>query len=360
MEPSIGLTGKISGNQRYETFKDERWDLFFGARGGYDFARRWTVVGRGDIGGFGIGNSSRFTWQLELTVGFRALRRLAILAGVAVALLSSILIVDGVIERGRAAEELVRSEALEIRVPSEAVAAEELAAEFEKQTQRSMARDQRNQRLGWALLISTVIFLTCAKGYQASQQVRQPSLVTIGSTAKAKVAHAAQKRLPLVPSTPADAAIDLGFVGSVIESAGRGREAAIPILQALQNHYRYLPEVALQQVCKLTDIAPSQIVGVASFYSQFRRDPVGRHLVRVCHGTACHVAGIGPIMDELRRQLQIEPDADTDPERRVTIESVNCLGCCSLAPVMMVEDSVAGHLTPTSAWQELEVAEAKS
>jgi hypothetical protein len=80
-EPTIGLTGKISGDQRYETFKDERWDLFFGARGGYDFARRWTVVGRGDIGGFGIGNSSRFTWQLELTAGFRALRRLAIVAG---------------------------------------------------------------------------------------------------------------------------------------------------------------------------------------------------------------------------------------------------------------------------------------
>jgi len=80
-EPTIGLTGKISGDQRYETFKDERWDLFFGARGGYDFARRWTVVGRGDIGGFGIGNSSQFTWQLELTLGFRALRRLAIIGG---------------------------------------------------------------------------------------------------------------------------------------------------------------------------------------------------------------------------------------------------------------------------------------
>ena len=238
--------------------------------------------------------------------GVRAVWWVAVVAGVAVGLLSTILIVDGLIEKVRVAEEQELVEALELRVLTEAVAAEELAAELEIHTQRSVARDQRNQRLGWALLVSAVVFVAFAKGYQATRGARQPSLVTIGRPAIGAGASPSARKSVVAPATPAETAIDLDIVERVIQSTGRSREAAIPILQALQNHYRYLPEAALQQVCKQTDIAPSQIVGVASFYSQFRRDPVGRHLVRVCHGTACHVAGIGPIIDELRRQLAIE------------------------------------------------------
>jgi NADH:ubiquinone oxidoreductase subunit E len=287
-------------------------------------------------------------------------RWFAWIGAVAVAVLSSLLIADGFLEMGRAAVEAERVEALEVRVLTEAAAAEELAKETELHTKRSVAREERNVRLGWGLLIATALFLASAKGYQALRFARQPALVTIGAHAgSAEVDSklvAAKRQAPRAEKEE----VDVGFVDSVIDTAGTNRESAIPILQALQTHFRYLPEDALRRVCETTQIDPAQIVGVASFYSQFRRDPVGRHLVRVCHGTACHVAGIEHIMDELRRRLEIPPDADTDPWHRFTLESVNCLGCCSLAPVLMVEEHVAGHLSPTSAWQELEAAEAEA
>ena len=281
-------------------------------------------------------------------------------SGAVVALLSLVLISDGFLETWRAAAEKEIVGALETRTLTEAVASEELAAESELQTQRSIARKARNRRLGWALLVAAIVFLAAAKGYQELRFARQPALVTIGGLSRPAMVQSATSRSPIESAGDQEEPVDLGFVDAVIGSHGQSRETAIPILQALQNHFRYLPEEALRRVCEGTEIDPAQIVGVASFYSQFRREPVGRHLVRVCHGTACHVAGIGHIMDEMRRRLEIPPDADTDPERRFTLESVNCLGCCSLAPVMMVEDHVAGRLTPMSAWEELEIAEAEA
>ena len=109
-----------------------------------------------------------------------------------------------------------------------------------------------------------------------------------------------------------------------------------------------------------TELTPADLVGVASFYSQFRRTPVGRHLVRICHGTACHVAGIGPITDELRRRLEIPEEGDSDAAMRFTLDPVNCLGCCSLAPVLMVDEHVAGRLTPTSAFEVLATVEGEA
>lgn len=287
-------------------------------------------------------------------------RGLAWVSGAVVALLSLLLISDGIIERKIAAAEAEVVAALEERIPTEAEAAGELAAETEVHTKRSIARKQRNVRLGWGLLVAAVLFLSSAKLYQELRFSRQPALVTIGSPIRPREASTAPAASDPGAVDEAAEAVDLTFVDTVIDTQGQSREAAIPILQNLQSHFRYLPEEALRRVCEKTEIDPSQIVGVASFYSQFRRDPVGRYLVRVCHGTACHVAGIGPIMDEMRRRLEIPPDADTDPGRRFTLESVNCLGCCSLAPVMMVEEHVAGHLTPTNAWQELKTTEAEA
>jgi len=287
----------------------------------------------------------------------RAALQVSWVCGVLVAALGLWLIADGFLERGRAAAEQEQAEALELRVPTEAVVATELAAATELHTRRSMEREQRNLRLGWGLLIAVVAFLCSAKGYQELQFARQPTLVTLRGPSGVESPLELSVRIPSVTPESEDDAVDISFVDGVIRSTGRNRESAIPILQALQSHFRYLPEGALRRVCEMTEIEPAQIVGVASFYSQFRRHPVGRHLVRVCHGTACHVAGIEPIMDELRRRLEVPPDADTDPCRRFTLESVNCLGCCSLAPVMMVEEHVAGHLTPTRAWQELEASE---
>ena len=150
--------------------------------------------------------------------------------------------------------------------------------------------------------------------------------------------------------------VDLAFVDELVATHGRSKEAAIPILQAIQAHYRYLPDEALRRVCELTDVAPGQIAGTSTFYARFRRSPVGDHVVRVCHGTACHVSGARQITEELRRHLQIPEGSDTDPARRFTIDEVACLGCCSLAPVLMVDDQTAGRLTPTSAVAALALA----
>jgi len=113
----------------------------------------------------------------------------------------------------------------------------------------------------------------------------------------------------------------------VVEETGHEREAVIPILQRLQEHFRYLPAEALERVCELTEITPAQIEGVATFYTQFRHRPIGEHLIRVCHGTACHVKGADRVSDAVRRTLHILPDDDTDADGRFTVEKVACLGC---------------------------------
>ena len=147
--------------------------------------------------------------------------------------------------------------------------------------------------------------------------------------------------------------LDLAFVDEAVERIGRGPESAIPILQAIQDHYRYLPAEALRRVCRLTEITPAQIVGVATFYSQFRHRPMGKHLVRVCIGTACHVKGAGVIHDAFLKHLGVPDGEDTDPDGLFTVEKVACLGCCTLAPVAQIGDLTYGHLTPERAGQAI-------
>src|SRR5208282_1091387 len=118
-----------------------------------------------------------------------------------------------------------------------------------------------------------------------------------------------------------------------------------PILQALQDHYGYLPEEALRRVCAATHITPAAICGVSTFYDMFRHEPSGKHIVHVCHGTACHVGGAERVEDALRRHLRIPEGSDTDAERRFTIERVACLGCCTLAPVVRIEEETIGYAT---------------
>ena len=140
--------------------------------------------------------------------------------------------------------------------------------------------------------------------------------------------------------------VDLSFLNQVVAGKGRGESATIPILQAVQEHYGYLPAEALERICELTDIAPAAIFGVATFYSHFRHRPAGQHLIKVCVGTACHVKGAEGIHDAFREHLSIEGDQDTDADRRFTVEKVACLGCCMLAPAVQIGKSTYGHLTP--------------
>lgn len=154
-------------------------------------------------------------------------------------------------------------------------------------------------------------------------------------------------------SVSPQSSIDLQIVDEIVERCGRGPEAAIPILQAIQSHFRYLPQEALERVCELTQVRPAQLVGVATFYGQFRFRPVGQHIIRVCHGTACHVKGAPRIQESLERHLRIPQGEDTDPEGLFTIEKVACLGCCTLAPVIQIDQLTYGRLTPTRVPQVL-------
>ena len=138
--------------------------------------------------------------------------------------------------------------------------------------------------------------------------------------------------------------IDLQFVDETVERLGRRTEAVIPILQAIQSHFRYLPREAMERVCRLTEITPATIAGVSTFYTQFRHRPVGKHIISVCHGTACHVKGSELVQDALERHLGIAGGSDTDPKGLFTVEKVACLGCCTLAPVIQIDDVTYGHL----------------
>ena len=141
---------------------------------------------------------------------------------------------------------------------------------------------------------------------------------------------------------------DLSFVDQTVEHLGRGPEVVIPILQAIQEHYRYLPQEVLERVCDLTEITPATITGVSTFYTQFRHRPVGRHVINVCHGTACHVKGAGLIQDALENHLGLSEGQDTDPEGLFTIQKIACLGCCTLAPVIQIDGLTYGRLTPSA------------
>ena len=139
--------------------------------------------------------------------------------------------------------------------------------------------------------------------------------------------------------------LDLTFIDETVKKIGTGPEKVLEMLQALQAHFGYLPTEALERVCELTKITPASIAGVSTFYSQFRHRPAGRHMIKVCIGTACHVKGGQQIYDTFQRDLSIPEGDDTDPQKLFTIEKVACLGCCMLAPAIQIDDITYGHLT---------------
>ena len=135
-------------------------------------------------------------------------------------------------------------------------------------------------------------------------------------------------------------------VEQIVAKRGRSVDAAIPILQDIQQEFNYLPEEALKHVCKITEITPSRITGIATFYTQFRHKPSGKHIIRVCTGTACHVKGASRVFDAISRELKLTIGEETDPEGLFTLEKVACLGCCTLAPVIKIDDITYGHILP--------------
>jgi NADH-quinone oxidoreductase subunit E len=139
--------------------------------------------------------------------------------------------------------------------------------------------------------------------------------------------------------------VDVSQVDPVLEKWANHDGALIPVLQEVQGIYGYLPEEALLKVADALNVPMSSIYGVATFYSQFYLTPRGRHTVRVCRGTACHVRGGKSILKSVQQFLGIGEN-ETTPDFTYTFETVACLGACALSPVVLVDKNYYGKLTP--------------
>jgi NADH-quinone oxidoreductase subunit E len=142
--------------------------------------------------------------------------------------------------------------------------------------------------------------------------------------------------------------VDLSLVDAMIERYGTEPDAAIPILLGLQEAYGFLPLEVMRDIAEKTKITADQLYGVATFYSRFRLEPVGKHIIRVCHGTSCHVRGVVNITQAICEELGLDGEGTTE-DMNFTVEKVACLGCCSLSPVIMIDETVYGGLTRNKA-----------
>ena len=139
----------------------------------------------------------------------------------------------------------------------------------------------------------------------------------------------------------------------IIERYHNKPGATIPLLASIQRELGYVAEEAVAYASEKTGISAAEMFGVATFYAMFRFKPQGKYVVKLCRGTACHVQGSARIAEQLERSLGIK-DGDTTDDRLFSIQFVACIGCCSLAPVMMVNEEVHGRLTPEKAAAVLE------
>jgi len=142
-----------------------------------------------------------------------------------------------------------------------------------------------------------------------------------------------------------DVKADLEQVDSIITDYRERRWALIPLLQEIQRVVGYVPPEAVPLVARSLGLFPSQVQGVITFYEQFHTTPRGRNVVRVCRGTACHVRGAKTILKLVRQQLGIEEN-ETTTDLQYSLETVACIGCCALAPNMVVNRNIHGHMNP--------------
>ena len=144
-------------------------------------------------------------------------------------------------------------------------------------------------------------------------------------------------------------AAEAGFLADLPQHLGaykKDRSHLIPILQMIQKEISFLPTEALHIVAAYLDISASEVYGVATFYNQFRFTPPGKYPFKICLGTACHVKGGEIILENFERKLDIK-EGETTEDREFSIERVACVGCCALAPVAMVGETIHGHMAPS-------------
>jgi len=288
-------------------------------------------------------------WHSRQAVSLRAAATGASVVVVCVLLLTG----SYVVARIQAPKDARIVEDLKKKVRQDSAFAPKLEAEHKRITAGLRQRKKLDDILAIVLIAAAALFIASAKLLVRRRPLPMDRLVRLkaGTVAQASACAGRVAQAEACATSPEPPA---AFVARIVQQHGRSKEAAIPILQAIQANYRYLPDEALKRVCELTEITPAQIAGTSSFYAQFRRSPMGKHLIRVCHGTACHVAGARQLTEELRRRLEIPDGADTDPRRMFTVDEVACLGCCSLAPVIMVNGQAAGKLTPAGACEAVE------
>lgn len=138
---------------------------------------------------------------------------------------------------------------------------------------------------------------------------------------------------------------DLSLLDTVLDTYANVDGSLITILQKAQEIYGYLPQDVIRHISEKTGVNPAKIMGVATFYTQFRLKPVGKYLIMLCKGTACHVNGSDLIERTITETLGIH-DGETTEDGLFTLKNVACLGCCSLSPVMMINEETYGSLTP--------------
>lgn len=160
------------------------------------------------------------------------------------------------------------------------------------------------------------------------------------------------------PPTPIDPRRH-SIIARIVEKHGRRPARLVPILQDVQAEFRYLPRDVLALVADKLNVAPARVFGVATFYAHFAIKPKGRHLVRLCDGTACHVKDSIPILDAIRKHLRVDAKNPTTSDQLFTVETVACLGACGLAPVVVIDEQVHGAMTPAKAVAALEAVAAK-
>lgn len=137
--------------------------------------------------------------------------------------------------------------------------------------------------------------------------------------------------------------IDVSIAENIIKKFTNKPGALIPILQNIQNDYGYLPQEVINKISEKLNITTAEIYGVATFYTQFRLNPIGKHTIKVCHGTACHVGGANILDEMLKNKLGIN-FGETTKDGMFTVLPVACLGCCSLAPAVMINNKTYGKL----------------
>ncbi len=135
-------------------------------------------------------------------------------------------------------------------------------------------------------------------------------------------------------------------VCEILERHGYARHKLIPILQEVQEEYRYLPEEVMTYIATSLKIPPAKVFGAASFYAHFALEPKGKNIVKLCDGTACHVKGSIKILNAIRSHLHLQDGKNTTDDMLFTVETVSCLGACGLAPAVVVNEKVYGQMTP--------------